>query len=46
MFVQSESRNILAGQVPMLAEGEGGRWLPEGGSVGGGWLATGRWELK
>lgn len=42
MFIQSESRNLLAGRVLMLPEGEGGRWLPEGGSVGGGWLATRR----
>lgn len=42
MFVQSESRNLLAGQAPMLPEGEGGRWLPAGGSAGGGRLATGR----
>ena len=42
MFVQSENRNLQAGQVPVFAEGEGGRWLAEGESTGGGWLATRR----
>lgn len=44
MFVQSESRNLLAGQAPMLPEGEGGRWLPAGEAGEAGWPQEG-WEI-